>query len=61
MILRESWSVFREITAESRGINVPAICDKYGAVLAANAGGFEDIGGVGDGGTPRELLCPKEH
>ncbi|MGN0375707.1 MAG: phosphodiester glycosidase family protein [Butyrivibrio sp.] len=34
------------------GINVPAICEKYGAVLATNAGGFEDIGGVGDGGTP---------
>ena len=38
------------------GINVPAICDKYGAVLAANAGGFEDIGGVGDGGTPRGIV-----
>ncbi len=34
------------------GINVPAICEKYGAALATNAGGFEDIGGVGDGGTP---------
>ena len=34
------------------GINVPAICEKYGATLATNAGGFEDIGGVGDGGTP---------
>ena len=34
------------------GINVPAMCEKYGATLATNAGGFEDIGGVGDGGTP---------
>ena len=34
------------------GINVPAICEKYNATLATNAGGFEDIGGVGDGGTP---------
>ena len=34
------------------GINVPGICEKYQATLATNAGGFEDIGGVGDGGTP---------
>lgn len=34
------------------GMSVPEICDKYGAVAATNAGGFEDIGGVGNGGTP---------
>ncbi len=38
------------------GINVPAICDKYNATLAINAGGFEDIGGVGDGGTPLGIV-----
>lgn len=38
------------------GINVPAICDKYGATLAINAGGFEDIGGVGNGGTPLGIV-----
>ena len=34
------------------GMSVPDICEKYGATLAINAGGFEDDGGVGDGGTP---------
>lgn len=34
------------------GMSVPEICDKYGAIAATNAGGFEDIGGVGNGGTP---------
>ena len=34
------------------GMSVPEICDKYGATLAINAGGFEDTGGVGNGGTP---------
>lgn len=38
------------------GINVPAICDKYNAILASNAGGFEDYGGVGDGGTPLGIV-----
>lgn len=38
------------------GINVPAICEKYGAIGATNAGGFEDIGGVGDGGKPLGLV-----
>lgn len=38
------------------GINVPAICEKYGATGAVNAGGFEDIGGVGDGGTPLGIV-----
>lgn len=38
------------------GVNVPGICQKYGAVLATNAGGFEDIGGIGDGGTPLGIV-----
>lgn len=38
------------------GINVPAICEKYGAIAATNAGGFEDIGGVGNGGTPLGIV-----
>ena len=38
------------------GINVPGICDKYNATAAINAGGFEDIGGVGDGGTPLGIV-----
>ena len=38
------------------GINVPGICEKYGATAAINAGGFEDIGGVGDGGTPLGIV-----
>lgn len=38
------------------GINVPAICEKYGATAATNAGGFEDIGGVGNGGTPLGIV-----
>ena len=40
----------------SAGINVPGICDKYNAVLATNAGGFEDVGGVGNGGTPKGIV-----
>ena len=35
---------------------MPAICDNYGATLAINAGGFEDIGGVGNGGTPLGIV-----
>lgn len=38
------------------GINVPGICDKYGAIAATNAGGFEDNGGVGNGGTPLGIV-----
>lgn len=38
------------------GINVPAICEKYGTIAATNAGGFADPGGVGDGGTPLGIV-----
>jgi len=38
------------------GISVPEIVKKYGAIAATNAGGFEDIGGVGDGGTPLGIV-----
>ena len=34
------------------GLSVPQICEKYSATLAINAGGMEDPGGYGDGGTP---------
>lgn len=34
------------------GASVPDICNKYGATLAVNAGGFVDTAGVGNGGTP---------
>lgn len=40
----------------SAGVNVPGICERYGATAASNAGGFEDIGGVGNGGTPLGIV-----
>lgn len=40
----------------SPGLSVPEICARYGATAASNAGGFEDIGGVGNGGTPLGLV-----
>ncbi|MGN0370698.1 MAG: phosphodiester glycosidase family protein [Butyrivibrio sp.] len=38
------------------GLSVPQICDKYGATLAVNAGGFWDGNGHGDGGTPLGIV-----
>lgn len=40
----------------SAGLSVPDICERYGATAASNAGGFEDIGGVGNGGTPLGIV-----
>lgn len=40
----------------SAGLSVPEICERYGATAASNAGGFEDIGGVGNGGTPLGIV-----
>ncbi len=40
----------------SAGLSVPEICKRYGATAASNAGGFEDIGGVGNGGTPLGIV-----
>ena len=40
----------------SAGLSVPQICERYGATAASNAGGFEDIGGVGNGGTPLGIV-----
>lgn len=34
------------------GLSVPEIAERYGAIAAVNGGFFEDIGGVGNGGTP---------
>ena len=36
----------------SAGLSVPAIADRYGAILAINGAFFVDEGGVGNGGTP---------
>lgn len=55
IVVEDPSRVFVGVSGDYRGeagINVPAICEKYNAALATNAGGFEDIGGVGDGGTP---------
>lgn len=40
----------------SAGLSVPDICERYNATAASNAGGFEDIGGVGNGGTPLGIV-----
>lgn len=40
----------------SAGLSVPEICERYNATAASNAGGFEDIGGVGNGGTPLGIV-----
>ncbi len=40
----------------SAGLSVPEICERYGATAASNAGGFEDVGGVGNGGTPLGIV-----
>lgn len=40
----------------SAGLSVPQICERYGATAASNAGGFEDTGGVGNGGTPLGIV-----
>jgi exopolysaccharide biosynthesis protein len=38
------------------GMKLADIVDKYGAIAAINAGGFEDINGQGNGGTPEGTL-----
>ena len=40
----------------SADLSVPDICERYNATAASNAGGFEDIGGVGNGGTPLGIV-----
>lgn len=59
MVVEDASRVFVGASGEygkEPGINVPAICEKYNAFGAINAGGFEDIGGVGDGGTPLGIV-----
>lgn len=38
------------------GRTVKAMADEAGAILAVNGGGFEDAGGVGNGGTPLGMV-----
>ncbi|MDO5381893.1 MAG: phosphodiester glycosidase family protein [Eubacteriales bacterium] len=38
--------------SEYKGKTVKEMADSAGAIAAVNGGGFEDIGGVGNGGTP---------
>ena len=40
----------------SRGLQLKDIAKRYDAVAAINGGGFEDSGGVGNGGTPVGLV-----
>ena len=42
----------RDVYDGQPGTNVPAICERYGAILGVNGGFFVDTGGVGNGGTP---------
>lgn len=41
---------------EHHGATVKEMADKAGAVLAINGGGFNDPGGVGNGGTPEGIV-----
>ena len=43
----------------SAGLSVPAIADRYGAILAINGAFFVDEGGVGNGGTPIGFVFSK--
>ncbi len=59
MVIPDASRVFVGTSGDYKGepgVNVPGICEKYGAIAATNAGGFEDIGGVGDGGTPLGIV-----
>ncbi len=59
LVIEDPSRVFVGTSGDYRGeagINVPGICERYGAAAAVNAGGFEDIGGVGDGGTPLGIV-----
>lgn len=59
MVIPDPSRVFVGASGDYRGepgINVPGICEKYNAIAATNAGGFEDIGGVGNGGTPLGIV-----
>ena len=48
--------VIDEFSEENAGRQLPYFLKKYNAVAAVNAGGFNDFGGTGNGGTPVGLV-----
>ena len=60
MLIRDPSRVFVGISgpygSEYAGRTVMDMMNSYGAVAATNAGGFEDLNGVGNGGTPLGLV-----
>lgn len=60
MVVQDASRVFvgtsKDRYDSSAGLNVPAITERYHATLGINAGGFEDINGVGNGGTPLGIV-----
>lgn len=61
MIVRDPSRVFvgkcrDQYTYSEAGLTLPDIATRYGAVAAVNGGGFEDAGGVGNGGIPDGLV-----
>lgn len=53
---RVSVGVIDEFSEENGGKQLPFFLKKYGAIAAVNAGGFNDFGGSGNGGTPVGLV-----
>ncbi len=46
----------RDRFTESRGLQLKEIAERYNAVAAINGGGFEDSGGMGNGGMPSGVV-----
>ena len=59
MIVKDPSRVFLGVTSpqfNNRGMSIDVLAEKYGAVGGINASGFEDEGGVGDGGQPLGMV-----
>ncbi len=63
MIVRDPTRVFLGVLdhygPEYRGMTLKQFSDRYDALACINAGGFDDPGGVGNGGTPTGILISK--
>ncbi len=60
MMISDPSRVFVGTSADTytgaNGLTVLEIIERYGAVAGINGGGFEDVGGVGNGGTPLGIV-----